>query len=225
MRTCDDKTADSRHARRRRVPGCLSDTEASLTAGRSRHRSPAAASELKPIVMFPSSTFNRAAMDCRAHPAAPGGFKTDTFRTTTGTSACIDAASSAWNACPERRGTLRAFTSNALGQPSRRLTKNFDKVRVRCTSKGAFSVQDASGDTMRTSIIISIAAASGMSSGAATITSGADSGSRRTCRQASAPNQSSRKPVRARPHHATSRFTGMSARVSRTMDCKPQRTP
>ena len=158
-------------------------------------------------------------------PSRSGGFKTDTFRTTTGTSARIDAASSAWNARSERRGTLRAFASNALGQPSRRLTKNFYRVRVRRTSKSAFSVQDASGDTMRTSIIISIAASSGMSSGAATIAPGAVSGSCRTFRQASAPNQKRRKSVRAQPHHATSHVVGMSTRVSRAMDCKPQRTP
>jgi len=41
----------------------------------------------------------------------------------------------AMDARPDGRGTLRAFTPKALDQPSRRLTKYFDKVRVRRTGK------------------------------------------------------------------------------------------
>ncbi|WP_322021783.1 MULTISPECIES: hypothetical protein, partial [unclassified Burkholderia] len=157
------------------------------------------------------------------NPALPERFKSDTFRATTGISTCVDAASSARTNRPDARGTLRASTPQARDQPSRRLTKYFDKVRVQHTGNGAFSLQDASGDTMKTSTTISIAASPGMRSGAATITPGPLPDASRTLRQACAPDHKQRRRVRARTHHPAAHFIGMSVRVPLPIHHKAKR--
>ncbi|MDR0243402.1 MAG: hypothetical protein LBJ65_17555 [Burkholderia sp.] len=163
-------------------------------------------------------------MDYRAEPAVRDRFKADTCRAATGLAAWIDAASSVETPPPDGHGTLRAFTPKALDRLSRRLTKYFDKVRAQGTRQPTYSAQDASGETMKTSISISIAVSPGMSDAAAMLPPGTIPDGYLAFRQAS-PDRKHRTPARARPHPAAARFTGLSVCVPLTMDGKPKRSP
>lgn len=186
--------------------------------------SPAAASRLKPIIRSSRPVVSRAAMDDRPDPTVPDRFKPDTFPASTGIPACIDVASSVRTHAPA--GVARSVRSRRRRRTAvPALNQIFRKVRVRHTGKTLFSVQDASGDTMKTSTTISIAASPGMNSDAATIAPRPIRCASRAFPQAFAPARNQRTPALARPPHTASLFTGMRVCVPPTMGGMAKRAP